>query len=70
MRPEECLGKDVVTPKGETLGAVQDVTVFGFSTVRQLLVETGSGLVNVDGDLVDRVEADRILLKRAPDLTE
>ncbi len=69
MRPDECLGKDVVTPEGETVGFVRDVTVFGFSTVKQLLVETRSGLVSVDGGLVERVDAERILLKRAPDLT-
>ncbi len=51
------------------MGTVRDVTVFAFSTVKQLLVETRSGLVNVDEDEVDRVEADRILLKRAPDVT-
>lgn len=68
MRPDECLGKEVVTPEGETVGVVRDVTVFSFETVRHLLVETRSGLLAVEGDLVDRVEAERILLKESPGL--
>ncbi|MCJ2520005.1 MAG: hypothetical protein LN412_03540 [Candidatus Thermoplasmatota archaeon] len=58
------------THDGESLGQVLDVTVFSFSRVNQLLIETDKGVVNIDGEMVERVEADRILLKRGRAVNE
>ncbi|MEE9236480.1 MAG: hypothetical protein V3U52_01645 [Thermoplasmata archaeon] len=58
------------THDGECLGQVLDVTVFSFSRVNQLLIETDKGVVNIDGEMVERVEADRILLKHGRAVNE
>ncbi len=63
--PEECIGKDVFTPDGRRLGPVLDVSVYSFARVKQLLVETAEGLLNIDSTLIETVEPERILLKEA-----
>ncbi len=57
------MGKEVFTPEGESLGEVLDVTLFSFARVRELLVQTSTGVQKIQGDRVERVEVDRILLK-------
>ncbi len=64
INPEHCLGKKVFTPEGECLGEVLDVSLYSFSRVKQILVETEKGVRNIDWDLVSRIEPDRILLRR------
>ncbi|MFQ5837601.1 MAG: hypothetical protein ACE5HJ_02315 [Thermoplasmata archaeon] len=58
------------TSKGECLGHVLDVTLYSFSRVKQLVVETDEGMRNINEDLVDRIEPDRILLKHVVALNE
>ncbi len=70
IRPAECLGKQVVTHDGESLGEVLDVALYNFSRVKELLVETATGVMNIDGEMVERIEADRILLKNVPAINE
>lgn len=59
-----------MTHDGESLGEVLDVALFNFSRVKELLVETATGVMNIDGEMVDRIEADRILLKNVPAINE
>ncbi len=64
------MGKQVVTHEGESLGEVLDVALYNFSRVKELLVETSTGVLNIDGEMVERIEADRILLKNVPAINE
>ncbi len=70
VRPDECLGKEVFTHDGESLGMVLDVTLFSFSRVKQLLVETETGMRRIGEDLIERVEPERILLRDARPVNE
>jgi sporulation protein YlmC with PRC-barrel domain len=64
------MGKEVFTPEGRCLGEVLDVALYSFSRVKELIVGSEEGVVSIDGDLIERVEADRILLKGLPGVNE
>lgn len=63
LRPEECLGKDVFTAEGDRLGSVEDVSVYSYTHVKALFVETNEGWTSIDEALIEAIEGDRILLK-------